>query len=135
MARVPLADLGNHAPIRPQCVSGVETQWLDDELVLFNPQGNRVHLLNASGGAILILCDGTLTEVEIAGELAAFYGLESQHALAEVRVFLADLDTAGVLVQSQGDEDHDSHLQDAARLGRRAFSFPPDSTQGQGHSA
>jgi hypothetical protein len=105
MALAPRVDTGNLDPFRPRCVPDVVIQRIDDDLVLFNPLGNRVYLLNASGGAILALCDGTLTEVEIARELAAFYGLGYQRALAEVRVFIADLDAAGVLIRSRGDEE------------------------------
>lgn len=117
----PRATVDTLEPYRPCCMPGVQIQRMDDDLVLFNPRGNRVHLLNATGGAILALCDGTLSDAEIADELDAFYGIGLERATAEVLVFLDDLDDAGVLLRVEGDERLYTRRREEASVARRAL--------------
>lgn len=57
-----------------------------------------MHQLNLVGGRIWALCDGSRTEAEIAGELAADFAADPQELTADVEEFVADLQKRGWLI-------------------------------------
>ncbi|MGC8464645.1 MAG: PqqD family peptide modification chaperone [Acidimicrobiales bacterium] len=61
-------------PMRNRDLEITETE---DGIVIYQPERDRVHTLNASASVILELCDGTRSVAEIALELAAVFGLDS----------------------------------------------------------
>ncbi len=101
-------------------------EWLDDgggaadeaaagggALTLYDPEGNRIHALNATAAAILACCDGRLTASEIAAELQRAFALATV-PLAEVEAFLAQAIAEG-LVREQVRRAHDDGAAGDAR--------------------
>ncbi|MCI0469408.1 MAG: PqqD family protein [Nitrospirae bacterium] len=50
---------------RPKVKDGVLFRAVDDEMVVFDPEGDEVHLLNLTAAAAFEMCDGTLSIDEI----------------------------------------------------------------------
>lgn len=107
----------------PRRCAGVEAQPLDDELVLYNPRDGGAHTLNGTGLLIWEACDGAHSAEDIAHVLAARYGIGTHRALAEVRVFLLDLERAGLLAYPDGDEEGRALRAEQGRVARDALSF------------
>lgn len=55
--------------VRPQAVAGLEIRPAGDETLVHDPAAGRVHVLNATAGLVLSLCDGTRTRAAIASAL------------------------------------------------------------------
>jgi hypothetical protein len=79
-----------------QVVDGLDVNEVKDGLIVYDPARDRVHYLNATAAIVFVLCDGTLDEPGIAGELAEAYGLDRPVA-DEVRECLEGLRTEGLL--------------------------------------
>src|SRR5579871_5339509 len=93
-----------HAPWRPMIAPRLELLAVGDGWTVRDPRDGATFALNDTSAAIWSLCDGSLTEREIAAELAGAYGISARRSLAEVRVFLAALDDMDLLVRSEGDD-------------------------------
>jgi hypothetical protein len=55
---------------KPRHRGTLATEEIEEDLVLYDPDKDHVHLLNVSASAIFELCDGTRTAQEIAQEIA-----------------------------------------------------------------
>lgn len=55
--------------VRPRTVEGLEIRAAGDETLVHDPAAARVHVLNATAGLVLSLCDGTRTPAAIAAAL------------------------------------------------------------------
>lgn len=53
----------------PRTVEGLEIRAAGDETLVHDPAAGRVHVLNATAGLVLSLCDGTRTRAAIASAL------------------------------------------------------------------
>lgn len=53
----------------PHTVDGLEIRAAGDETLVHDPRAGRVHVLNATAGLVLTLCDGTRTRAAIAAAL------------------------------------------------------------------
>ena len=62
------------ADIRPVASPNVVEHEIDDDLVLYDPRTDAVHVLNETAAAVWWLCDGQLTCREIATQIAKLYG-------------------------------------------------------------
>lgn len=62
------------ASIRPIVAPNVIEHEIDEDLVLYDPRSDSVHVLNETAAAVWWLCDGKLTCQEIAGQIAQLYG-------------------------------------------------------------
>jgi hypothetical protein len=83
---------GNH----PSPVDGLDVTEVKDGLIVYDPDEDRVHYLNATAAIVFTLCDGTKDRVGIAEVIAKAYGLE-QPPLEEVATCLAQLADEGLL--------------------------------------
>ena len=80
--------------------SRVLERLLDDELVLFDPRQQRVHILNATAAFIWRQCDGARELTEIAAALAAIYPGSRAAIAADVAATVQQLANEGLLAQS-----------------------------------
>lgn len=85
------------APCRPRHLDGVRVHRLGDDVLLYAPDREEAHAVNASGYAVWELCDGTRTELEVAAELAGWLGTDPDTVLADVRAGIAELVRHGLL--------------------------------------
>ncbi len=78
---------------------GLELSEVKDGFIVYDPENERVHYLNATASVIFELCDGKHGEKEIAAFVATTFGL-SEPPLADVRQTLEQLTSEGVLLDS-----------------------------------
>jgi hypothetical protein len=72
----------------------------EGEALLFDPETERVKVLNRTGLLLWDRCDGTRTRKDLVSELAAEYPEVEQEALsADVDRYLADLAVLGLLTE------------------------------------
>jgi hypothetical protein len=81
---------------RPKARSGIDLQPVQDGVVALDPDETAVLLLNLSAAAILALCDGGRSEMQIAEEIAVRFGLDEPPTPA-VRRCVEALSSAGLL--------------------------------------
>ena len=71
---------------RPDIVS----ESLGDEAVLYDGQGKRIHVLNATAKLIWELCDGTHTLEDMEARVrSSFRGLNGRDVLGDIRAIVA----------------------------------------------
>jgi len=75
----------------------VSSQTLDDELILYDPDLGRAHVLNRTAAQVWSLCDGTRSVEAIARQLATAHGIELEQALVDVRDLVDDFGRADLL--------------------------------------
>jgi hypothetical protein len=71
--------------------AGLESRTVDDEVIVLDPGGGRVHHLNPSATYIWHRCDGRHSASDIATELAKAYGEAHDKVLADVLNTIAEL--------------------------------------------
>ena len=59
----------------PAVVDGLDVNEVDDGLVVYDPERDRVHYLNATASVVFTLCDGTHDRAAIGATLAEAFGL------------------------------------------------------------
>ena len=74
----------------------VETE-IDDDISLFDPRSQEVHVLNGTASDVWRLCDGDHTVEEIAELLAAAYGTEASLIRDDVARAVATFDERELL--------------------------------------
>ena len=74
---------------------------VEDELTLYDPWSEVVHILNSTAAAVWELADGTQEAGNIAAQLAELYGLEADVAEEDVQEILEQFREAGLL-QNRG---------------------------------
>lgn len=82
---------------RPCRRDGLAERALPGELVIFDPESDRAHLLNRTAAAVWDLADGTTPLAEIAAELAAASGLDADRAHADALAAVEHLAATGLL--------------------------------------
>ncbi|MBN2309547.1 MAG: PqqD family protein [Candidatus Hydrogenedentes bacterium] len=88
---------GAGAPL-PRKRAGVQVQEFGGEVVLFDEDGRRVHVLNATAQAIWRSCDGVTTLESLVGELAAaFSGVDDGTLRADIAATLERFRAEGLL--------------------------------------
>ncbi len=75
----------------------LEALAVEDDLCVYDPATDVVHLLNGSAAAVWERCDGTRTEPELAADLAAAYAADPAVVAADVAVVLHRLRRDGLL--------------------------------------
>lgn len=53
--------------------ASLELQWVDDDLCVYDPETDRVLVLNGSASTVMELSDGTRSRDEIVAEVARLY--------------------------------------------------------------
>ena len=81
----------------PRRVEGLEIYDSDDGWVVFDAAHNRVHHMNASAVAVLELCDGDLTVVDIARLVHRAFVVEGS-TLSDVEACVAALRAESLVV-------------------------------------
>jgi hypothetical protein len=81
---------------RPEPVEGLDVHEVDDGLVVYHADTDRVHYLNPTAAVVLTLADGTRTGEELAAMVQAAWELDTP-PLADVRECVEQLRTEGVL--------------------------------------
>jgi hypothetical protein len=81
---------------RPEPVEGLDVHEVDDGLVVYHADTDRVHYLNPTAAVVLTLADGTRTEQELAELVQAAWELDSA-PLADVQECVGQLRAEGVL--------------------------------------
>ena len=91
MAAIPLT-------ARPCRSAHVEERAAGGDLVLFDPIGGRLHVLNPTAAAIWRLCDGSRSADEIAEMLGTEFQLDPEHDPgADVEVLLGTFRDASLI--------------------------------------
>jgi Coenzyme PQQ synthesis protein D (PqqD) len=86
---------------RPIRKPGVWLRTSDAENVVFDPQTETVHFLNATAMAIWVLCDGETSADEMIGAICELSGLPREVVAEDVQSTLLRFVEAGIL--SPGD--------------------------------
>jgi hypothetical protein len=60
---------------RPIARTGLDVNEVEDGLVIYDGDRERVHYLNETAGVVFSLCTGTSTTEEIADEVGSLFGL------------------------------------------------------------
>ena len=81
---------------RPTTAAGLEVHEVEDGLVVYDGEHDRVHYLNATASAVLTFCDGAHTVDEIARLVGALWELPDPPTAA-VRECVTQLRSEGVL--------------------------------------
>ena len=81
---------------QPEPVDGLDVHEVDDGLVVYHADTDRVHYLNPTAAVVLSLADGTRSEAELAELVQAAWELDAP-PLADVHECVDQLRTEGVL--------------------------------------
>ena len=82
----------NLTDILPRQNSDLIVQELDDDLILYHPENEHVHVLNHTAHAVWKLCDGLHTAADAVESLASlFHGAKKNTICADVSDVIDDL--------------------------------------------
>lgn len=70
----------------------------DEESILYDSDGGKIHVLNGVGAAIWELCDGNRNLDEITGEICRRYEADEETVKKDLREFIDELEGMGLLV-------------------------------------
>ncbi|MBC5811522.1 MAG: HPr-rel-A system PqqD family peptide chaperone [Candidatus Eremiobacteraeota bacterium] len=74
----------------PTKVQGLEIRAVGDEVLVHDEPRGKVHVLNATAGAILEWCDGTRSTSDIAAGMAERYDIDAARAAHDAELILAE---------------------------------------------
>jgi hypothetical protein len=81
----------------PHRVRDVTEYEVEEELTLYDPRGELVHILNPAATILWRLCDGASKVSDIVAQLAEAYDLAPEVVEADVRDVLSRFFQAGLL--------------------------------------
>ena len=81
----------------PARKAGVWLKQSDQENLVFDPEHEAVHLLNATAMAIWVLCDGETTPDEMIDAICQLSGLPPEVVLEDVRRILLRFEEADIV--------------------------------------
>lgn len=82
---------------RPRQAPDIAERYVDGEIVLYDPQRQTVHVLNATAAFVWERCDGTRTVTDLAAELAAVYHDRRDDIALDVRTVVNDFCSVGLV--------------------------------------
>ena len=82
---------------RPLADTACKSKDLEEEFLVYDPDGDQVHVLNEVAREIFLLCDGSRHPEDIAALLTERYPVEKEQALADVNETLDRLIAIGLL--------------------------------------
>jgi len=82
---------------RPKARPDLETRTVDDETVILDRDGERIHQLNATASFIWDRCDGERDATAIAAELAEAFGVEPDQTVKDVSEIVLQFSALGLL--------------------------------------
>jgi len=103
MLITPSLALGDDQPMeatdlmKPNQSPALEIRTAGDEVLVHDVRGGKVHVLNASAGKILQLCDGSRTVEEIAVGVANTFLTDTERVRPDVDASLAEFKGLGLL--------------------------------------
>ncbi|WP_436794243.1 PqqD family protein [Actinospongicola halichondriae] len=80
----------------PELADGLDVHQVDDGMVVYDLNTDRVHYLNPTASVVLGLCDGTRSEADLAGLVQDAWSLDAPPT-AEVQACIEQLRGEGVL--------------------------------------
>ncbi len=86
--------VGNMLPTARKELQGKDLQ---DEYLVWDGSGDRLHVLNSTARAIFLLCDGEHTEEQIAESLVTTFQIDLETATADVQRTLKELGEIGLI--------------------------------------
>ncbi|MFB3738223.1 MAG: PqqD family protein [Candidatus Velamenicoccus archaeovorus] len=84
-------------PARPLRKPNVWLRQSDTENLVYDPDGESVHMLNPTAMAIWVLCDGETTPEEMIDAICELSGLPREVVMEDVRRVLAQFTEADIL--------------------------------------
>lgn len=69
-----MAEAADDGAPRPRTVDGLDVNEVDDGLVVYDGDRDRVHYLDHTAGAVFALCDGTHAEAALGGLVRDVFG-------------------------------------------------------------
>jgi len=94
MARLEIIDL---VTMKPKQVAGLEISIAGDEMLVHDASNGKVHVLNATAGKVLELCDGNRTVSEIAVGVANAFMVDTDRVRPDIDAILSDFTNLGLL--------------------------------------
>lgn len=84
---------------RPQVRESLIFRPLDEEWVVYDSDGEKLHVLNRAAAVVWLLCNGELTVSEISNEVAEAFGnqVPTEQLEDDVRQTIADFSAKGLL--------------------------------------
>ena len=86
----------------PAAPDAIGTAFVGDEIVLYDRDRRRCHILNATAGAVWAFCDGATTRDDAVAELAAAFGADPAIVGPDVDRIVAELKQVGLLGDRPG---------------------------------
>jgi hypothetical protein len=86
--------------MNPVAGQGIIEHEIDDDLVLYDPHSDSVHVLNETAAAVWWLCDGRRDGQQIAAEIGRLFGKPGPDVEAEVYGALQQLLEGGAVAAS-----------------------------------
>ena len=71
---------------------------VEDDLVLYDPPRDSVHVLNSTGAVVWWLIDGERAQEDITAQLARLFGKAPAEVASDVDDILSDLSSASLIV-------------------------------------
>ncbi len=71
---------------------------VDGEIILFEPDEHRAHLLSATASIIWPFLDGRTSLAELADDVTEAFGVDASVALADIEQFVAQMVERGFLI-------------------------------------
>ena len=92
---VPDASEGPDEPsVTPHPVEGLEVTEVEDGLVVYDPERDRVHYLNAVASVVFVLCDGARERDQVVEASTKIFGSLSA---SDIEACLAQLENERIL--------------------------------------
>jgi hypothetical protein len=85
------------ADFRPRRTHEIMEYDVEEELSLYDPRTEVVHILNSTAAVIWRMCDGSRRVEEISGQMADVYGLDPAVTEGDVREVISKFLQAGLL--------------------------------------
>ena len=83
--------------MKPKQIPDLEIRTAGDEVLVHDAKAGKVHVLNASAGKILQLCDGSRTVEEIAVAVANAFLTDTERVRPDIDAALIEFKTLGLL--------------------------------------
>jgi len=80
----------------PRRVAGLEVHIVDEQVIVYEANSDRIHFLNPTAAMVLELCNGQHSVTEITGLVAEMYAL-ADAPLREINDALSQLKAAGLI--------------------------------------
>jgi PqqD family protein of HPr-rel-A system len=90
-------EITDDTTMKPKQIPGLEISVAGDEMLVHDPSNGKVHVLNATAGKVLELCDGSRTVAEIAVAVANAFMVDTERVRPDVDSILEDFTKLGLL--------------------------------------